>query len=79
LLEVGFENIDEFCFHEKISHGFDDVVVSACRQQHVIDSFLEEGEDYAGEEETEYVEVSHHLEDGVLWELDADKSDDRLA
>ena len=52
--------------------------MAAGGQQHVVNSFLEEGVDNAGDEEAQDVEVSNHLEDGVLGQIDADGPDDRV-
>ena len=45
-------------------------------QQHVVNSLLEEGVDNAGDEQAQDIEVSDHLEDGVLRQVDADGPDD---
>ena len=52
--------------------------MAAGGQQHVVNSFLEEGVDNAGDEQAQDIEVSDHLEDGVLGQVDADGPDDRV-
>ena len=72
------ENIDELTFHKKVPHCFDDVVMATSGQQHVVNSFLEEGVDNAGDKQAQDIEVSDHLEDGVLRQVNADGPDDRV-
>jgi hypothetical protein len=80
LVSAGQERLEdpqELWLHQKIAHGFDNIVVSSGWEEHVVDPFFAEWEHNAAEEVPQDVEVPEHLQDGVLGQVDADGLHDR--
>lgn len=71
MLKIFLENIDKLALHQKISHCFDDIMMTSSRKQHMIHSFLENGQNDAYNEVSYHVQISHQLHNGVLGHPDA--------
>ena len=78
LFEESLENINKLTFHQEIPHCLHNIMVSSSGQQHVIDPLPKKRIDNADKEQPEHIEIPHHLQDRILWQIKADGPDDRL-
>ena len=65
VLKVLFKDINELTLHQKIPHRFDYIMMAAGRKQHVVHSFLKNGQKYANDEVPNNIHIAHQLKYGV--------------
>lgn len=63
--------VNKLIGHQEVSHSFDDIVMATDRQHHVIDPLLEDRINDADGKDGDYIDISHHLENGVIREKSA--------